>query len=166
VRSPHRALLRILVPAVAATLLFPATLLVPPTLAFAGDATGPCDLTRKADETIRSKMQRLIECATDRWEVRGGAERAICVAVAESDLNPQTTSADGDFVGLFQHMADAWPDRFDAWTHPRWNLNESALSGRSNTIVTIRMVNADGWGPWRGAGDCFEHRSRARGSLR
>jgi hypothetical protein len=151
---------RILVPVLAMTLLFPTT------SAFAGDATGPCDLTRKADETIRSKMKRLIECATDRWEVRGGARRAICVADAESGLNPKATSSGGDFVGLFQHMADAWPDRFDSWTRPRWNLNESALSGRSNTIVTIRMVNADGWGPWRGAGDCFGHGSRARRSLR
>jgi hypothetical protein len=166
VRNPRRTLARILVPAVAVTLLFPAALLSLPTPALAGDTTGPCDLTRKADETIRSKMKRLIECATDRWEVRGGARRAICVAVAESDLNPQATSAGGDFVGLFQHMADAWPDRFDTWTRPSWNLNESALSGRSNTIVTIRMVNADGWGPWRGAGDCFGDGTRARGSLR
>jgi hypothetical protein len=161
VRSPRRTLVRILGPAVAVTLL-----LLPATPAFAGDATGPCDVTRKAEETIRSKMTRLIECATDRWEVGGGSQRAICVADAESDLSPQMTSTNGDYVGLFQHLADAWPDRYDAWTLPRWNLNESALSGRTNTIVTIRMVNADGWGPWRGAGDCFQHGSRARGSLR
>ena len=81
-RSPRRILVKILIPALAATLLFPAT------SASAGDATGPCDLTRKAEETIRSKMMRLIECATDRWEVAGGSQRAICVASAESDLNP------------------------------------------------------------------------------
>jgi hypothetical protein len=148
------------------TLLFPATLLLPATPAFAGDGTGPCDLTPKADESIRSKMKRLIECATDRWEVRGGTRRAICVADAESGLHPRATSSGGDFVGLFQHLADAWPDRFDAWARPPWNLNESAMSGRSQSIVTIRMVNADGWGPWRGAGDCFGHGSRARRSLR
>ena len=158
--NPRRILVLILVPAVALTLMLPAT------SAFAGDATGPCDLARKAEETIRSKMMRLIECVTDRWEVGGGSQRAICVASAESDLDPQLASADGDHLGLFQHLADAWPDRFDSWTLPRWNLNERALSGRSNTIVTIRMVNADGWGPWRGAGDCFGHGSRARGSLR
>ncbi len=159
-RIPRLTLVRILVPTVALTLLLPAT------SAFAGEATGPCDLTRKADETIRSKMERLIVCATDRWEVGGGSQRAICVAEAESDLNPQMTSTNGDYVGLFQHLADAWPDRYDSWTRPAWNLNESALSGRTNTIVTIRMVNADGWGPWRGAGDCFQPGSRARGSLR
>jgi hypothetical protein len=166
VRSPRRTLARILVPALAVTLLFPATLLLPTTPGFAGDTTGPCDLTRKAEETIQSKIERLIECATDRWEVSGGSQRAICVAEAESGLNPQAMSADGTHVGLYQHFADAWPDRFDAWARPHWNLNESALSGRSNAIVTIRMVNADGWGPWRGAGDCFQHGTRARGSLR
>jgi hypothetical protein len=159
VRGPPRTLARLLVPALALTLLAPAT------LAFAGEQTGPCDITRKADESIRSKMKRIIQCATGRWEVRGGARRAICVADAESDLNPRATSAGGDFLGLYQHMATAWPDRFDTWTRRRWHLNDSALSGRSNTVVTIRMVNANGWGPWRGAGDCFPHASRARGAL-
>jgi len=30
-------------------------------------------------------------------------------------------SAAGDYLGLFQHMADAWPDRFNSWKLPRWN---------------------------------------------
>jgi hypothetical protein len=159
VRGPRRTLARLLVTALALTLLAPAT------LAGAGEQTGPCDLTRKADETIRGKMKRIIQCATDRWEVRGGARRAICVADAESDLNPRASTAGGDYLGLYQHIATAWPGRFDTWTRRSWNLNESALSGRSNAIVTIRMVNADGWGPWRGAGDCFPHASRARMAL-
>jgi hypothetical protein len=57
-------------------------------------------------------------------------------------------------VGLFQHSADAWPDRYDAWTRKAWQLDPRARNGRTNTIVTIRMVNANGWGPWRGAGGC------------
>jgi hypothetical protein len=157
VRGPSRTLARLLVPAVVLCLF------VPPTPASAG--TGPCDLTRKADESVRGKMRRMIRCATDRWEVPGGAERAICVADAESDLNPMAESAGGDFLGLYQHMARAWPDRYDTWTRPAWRLNTNALSGRSNAIVTIRMVNADGWGPWRGAGDCFRHASGARPAL-
>ena len=131
----------------------------------ASAGTGPCDITRKADETVRSKMKRLIVCATDRWDVRGGARRAICVADAESHLNPMAESAGGDFVGLYQHMASAWPDHYETWTRPAWELNTDALSGRTNTIVTIRMVNANGWGPWRGAGDCSEHASRVRSAL-
>ena len=159
-RGPPRTLVRLLVPIVALFLLAPAT------PAFAGTGrTGPCDITRRQDESVRSRMRRLIRCATGRWEVRGGARRAICVAVAESNLDPTAESAHGDYLGLYQHMASAWPDRFDTWTRPRWSLNDSALSGRSNAIVTIRMVNANGWGPWRGAGDCFPHASRSPTAL-
>ena len=157
VRGPRRTLARLLVPTVALCLLLPAT------PAFAG--TGPCDITRRQDETVRSKMRRLIRCATGHWEVRGGARRAICVADAESNLDPRAESADGDFLGLYQHLATAWPDRYDNWTRRAWDLNRNALSGRSNTIVTIRMVNANGWGPWRGAGDCFPQDPRAPAAL-
>jgi hypothetical protein len=26
------------------------------------------------------------------------------------------------------------------------------LNGRTNAVVTMRMVNAEGWGPWAGVG--------------
>jgi len=120
----------------------------------AGDATGPCNLARAADESVREFSSRLIQCATGRWEVPGGAQRAICIARAESHLNPLATSAGGVYLGLFQHSAEAWPDRYREWTRPAWGLDESALSGRTNAIVTIRMVNAAGWGPWSGVDDC------------
>jgi hypothetical protein len=117
---------------------------------------GPCPLERQLDETVRHLMKRLIRCAADKWPVRGGAERAICIAERESHLNPRATSATGLYVGLFQHSASAWTPRFRTWTRPHWELNASALNGRSNAIVTIRMVHADGWGPWRGVG-CRPH---------
>lgn len=118
--------------------------------AHADHLPGPCALDRQQDETIRHYAKRLITCATDRWSVPGGAEKAICIADRESGLNPAVTSADGKYLGLFQHAKKAWPDRFQAWTESEWELSESALSGRSNAIVTIRMVHADGWGPWAG----------------
>ena len=134
------------------------------TPAAAGQASGPCDLQRQDEEIVRSYVKRLIRCAVDRWEVPGDARRAICVAVVESDLDPRATSAGGDYLGLYQHGADLWPDRYDTWTRPAWGLDESALSGRTNAIVTIRMVNDGGWGPWAHVGDCDQPRSR--GSLR
>jgi hypothetical protein len=103
---------------------------------------------------VRPFSRRLIRCATERWEVPGGAEKAICIADAESNLNPRATSAGGEYLGLFQHSAEAWPARYDEWTRPGWDLDESALSGRTNAIVTMRMVNDAGWGPWEGVGDC------------
>jgi hypothetical protein len=120
----------------------------------AAPTTGPCDLRRVDDEGVRSFSRRLIRCATERWEVPGGADKAICIADAESNLNPRATSAGGEFLGLFQHSAEAWPERYDEWTRPAWELDANALSGRTNAIVTIRMVNDAGWGPWEGVGDC------------
>jgi hypothetical protein len=120
----------------------------------AAPTTRPCDLRRFDDEGVRSFSRRLIRCATGRWEVPGGADKAICIADAESNLNPRATSAGGQYLGLFQHSAEAWPERYDEWTRPAWDLDENALSGRTNAIVTIRMVNDAGWGPWEDVGDC------------
>jgi hypothetical protein len=125
-----------------------------PTPVSAQDRPGPCAIERADDQGVASWVKALIRCAADRWDIPGGATKAICIAKAESGLDPKATSPGGDYLGLFQHDADAWPDRYDAWTQPSWQLDPSALNGRTNTIVTIRMVNADGWGPWHGAGDC------------
>lgn len=115
---------------------------------------GPCDVHRRDGETVRQHSKRLIRCAVERWSVPGGAEKAICIADAESGLDPGTKSAGGDYLGLFQHRARVWPERYRAWTREAWELDESALSGRTNSIVTARIVNAEGWGAWHGVGDC------------
>jgi hypothetical protein len=96
----------------------------------------------------------VIRCAVERWSVPGGAEKAICIADAESGLNPEARSAGGVYLGLFQHPAKGWPDRYREWTRESWELDETALSGRTNAIVTARIVNAEGWGAWHGVGDC------------
>lgn len=115
---------------------------------------GPCDVHQRHGETVREYSKRLIRCAVGLWPVGGGPTKAICIADAESHLNPGTKSAGGTYLGLFQQSAVEWPDRFDTSTRRAWKLDPSALSGRSNAIVTIRMVNANGWGSWRGVGDC------------
>ena len=114
---------------------------------------GPCDIHLQPGETVVHHSKELIRCAVAKWNVRGGAARAICIAKRESGLIPTAESSGGDYLGLFQHMASAWPDRYDAWTWPGWNLKDDALNGRTNTVVTIRMVHDGGWGPW-GALDC------------
>ena len=113
---------------------------------------GPCALTRIDGEAIQDFSIRIIQCAADRWPVPGGAETAICIAKRESGLVPTASSATGQYLGLFQHSAVAWPDRYDEWTRPVWRLSQSALNGRTNAVVTMRMVNAEGWGPWSGVG--------------
>jgi hypothetical protein len=145
VRGPTRTIVAVSVALVA---------LAPAPPAAADPRPGPCALERGEDEGPRSWAKRLIRCATDEWSVPGGAERAICIARAESDLNPKATSPGGEYLGLFQHAAEAWPDRYRDWTKRRWQLDDRALNARTNTIVTIRMVSSNGWGPWESVGDC------------
>ena len=97
-------------------------------------------------------MRRRIRCAVDRFgPVGGDAERAICIAKRESGLIPTTESpATGMYLGLFQHSAKMWPDRYMQWTRPVWQLSDKATNGRTNAIVTIRMVHAAG--AWKTAG--------------
>src|SRR5215510_8188691 len=111
----------------------------------------PCDLARRDGETIRHLSKRLIACAVGAYgPVKGGATRAICIAKRESDLVPTASSKTGQYLGLYQHAATYWPTRFDTYTRPSWDLSASALSGRSNAIVTVRMVHT--FGGWRRAG--------------
>jgi hypothetical protein len=115
-------------------------------------AQGPCDFPRSDGETIQHFSKRRIVCAVERFgPVPGGALRAICIAKRESGLDPAATSQPtGEYRGLYQHDRDFWPTRYDRYTAPVWELSSSALNGRTNAIVTVRMV-AD-IGTWRQAG--------------
>jgi hypothetical protein len=126
-----------------------AIFIAPPVSANRG--VGPCDVERSADETIQHFMKRKIRCAVDRFgPVPGDAGRAICIAKRESGLIPTTESPTGMYLGLFQQSAKMWPDRYAKWTDPVWQLSEKATNGRTNAIVTIRMVHAAG--TWKAAG--------------
>jgi hypothetical protein len=118
--------------------------------------SGPCDLTRRSSESTQHLMRRRISCAVNRFgPVGGGSPRAICIARRESGLDPTATSVTGRYLGLYQHAATMWPDRFQRWTDPSWDLSKRALNGRSNSIVTIRMVHAIGG--WKAAGWPIKH---------
>jgi hypothetical protein len=125
--------------------------LVLPTSVSATDQPGPCDLHQRDGETTHHLMKRRIACAVDRFgPVPGGVERAICIARRESGLNPRASSETGMYLGLYQHAAEYWPARYAVNTNDAWELPESALNGRSNSIVTIRMVVK--LGSWDDAG--------------
>jgi hypothetical protein len=112
---------------------------------------GPCSLQRLEGETVQHLSARRIRCAVEVYgPVPGSKETAVCIAARESGLRPRAASATGMYLGLYQHAAVAWPDRYETWTDPIWNLSSSAFSGRTNAIVTIRMVHAGGG--WRTAG--------------
>ena len=112
---------------------------------------GPCDLTAKSGESVAHLMRRRITCSVDRFgPVGGGAARAICIAKRESGLDPRAESATGEYLGLFQQSSTMWPGRYKAWTRTSWQLSKNAKNGRSNALVTIRMVHAAGG--WKNAG--------------
>ena len=138
--------LRRLVVAAVASVLLP--LALPPTAALAGFLPGPCHLHRGDGETVRAHMKRTIRCAVQTLgPVPGGVERAICIASRESGLDPAATSPTGAYRGLFQHARRYWPARYDRYTREAWALPERVLHGRTNAVVTVRMVVAAGtWG--------------------
>jgi hypothetical protein len=118
------------------------------TPAIAGHQPGPCPLHRRVDETVRDLSKRRISCAVRSFgPVPGGKPRAICIARRESGLDPTATSEPtGQYRGLYQHDGDQWDRRYDTHTEPGWELSRKALNGRTNSIVTIRMVfDAGSW---------------------
>ena len=122
------------------------------TPALAHHRPGPCDLHRLDGESMRAFSKRRIACAVERFgPVPGGKQRAICIARRESGLDPSATSEPtGQYRGLYQHDRDMWPSRYAEYTRPKWELSPRALNGRTNAIVTIRMVVKAG--TWRAAG--------------
>jgi hypothetical protein len=134
-----------------------ATLIPAGTPGLARRQVGPCELQQEIGEPLRHFSKRRIACAVEEFgPVPGGKQRAICIAERESGLNPKASSKTGMYLGLFQHSATYWPSRYEAYTDPGWGVPDSALHGRANSIVTIRMVaSAGGWGVagWR-RGEC------------
>jgi len=129
-----------------------ASVLLGATPASAHHLPGPCDFHRLDGESIQHFSKRRIVCAVERFgPVPGGVTRAICIAKRESGLDPAATSSPtGQYRGLYQHDRDLWPARYAKYTHPVWELSPQALNGRTNAIVTVRMV-VDA-GTWRRAG--------------
>jgi hypothetical protein len=126
-------------------------ILVTMTPTHAKPGVGPCDLTANSGESVAHFMRRRITCSVDRFgPVGGGAMRAICIAKRESGLDPSASSATGEYLGLFQQSSKMWPGRYKTWTQNAWQLSTNAKNGRSNAIVTIRMVHAAGG--WKNAG--------------
>lgn len=136
----------------AAVLLLLAGVLLGPTPAAAHHLPGPCDFHRLDGESDQAFARRRITCAVERFgPVPGGDARANCIAQRESGLDPSATSEPtGEYRGLYQHDRDFWGWRYDTYTVSSWKLSPRALNGRTNAIVTIRMV-VD-FGTWKAAG--------------
>jgi hypothetical protein len=90
------------------------------------------------------EVKEVIRCAAHRWEVKGGARKALDVADCESGCNPDAR-AEG-FAGVYQHLKTAWPDRAATFGFE----GASVFNGRANSIVAIRMAHKAGWAAWDG----------------
>jgi len=144
--------LRLIRTGTAVALLALASVLVGTMPTAAHHLPGPCNFHPLDGETVEAYSIRRIECAVRRFgPVPGGADRAVCIARRESGLDPTMTSEPtGQYVGLYQHDRDFWPWRYETYTKPVWELSPRARNGRTNAIVTIRMVVDIG--TWKRAG--------------
>lgn len=93
----------------------------------------------------------LIACAVNRWSVPGGLPKARSVAWCESHFDPQATSPDGRWRGVYQLGTDefyGWGRSFPmmwSWFSRPHNVHKA----RQNVFVAIRHVHATGsWSGW------------------
>lgn len=100
---------------------------------------------------VNHRMEALIACAVRIWPVDGGLQEALRIAHREAGnpwIWPWAYNPSG-CAGTFQHMLRYWPGRVAAWWRDEWLWKTpSAFNPRANVIVTMRMVHAEGWGPW------------------
>ncbi len=89
-----------------------------------------------------AQVRRLIRCAEERWSVPGGAAKALDVARCEAGFEPDAYSSGN--AGVYQHATRYWPGRARTWGFDGW----SVYNGRTNVIVTLRMVHRAGWDGW------------------
>jgi hypothetical protein len=92
-------------------------------------------------------VKKLIRCAVHRWNVPGGADKALAIADRESNFRPRAYNSYSGASGIYQHLRRYWPGRASTYGFAGW----SAFNGRANIMVTIRMVHGLGsWQPWGG----------------
>lgn len=92
-------------------------------------------------------VKKIIACAAKRYQVPGGAERALAIAECESSFDPRAKT--GTHVGLYQHRLSLWPARWRKYAKPL-GLPRDPYNPLTNAVVTMRMAtDLDiGWTPW------------------
>lgn len=107
--------------------------------------------------TTPREVRWFIGCATSKWPVPGGFDKAIDVAMCETGgtLDAHAYNEDGcngyGCLGVFQQHARYWPGRQNFYGPVAWDkpVAESGFNGRANVVVSIRMVRAQGsWDGW------------------
>ena len=103
----------------------------------------------------RDEVVRTIRCFANKFGV--DVSKALYVADRESHYNEWAYNDGGcggsDCGGLFQHHMAYWSSRADYFPDwQRWlNINSDCwCNPRIQSLVTTKMVQKSGWGPWGG----------------
>lgn len=138
-------------------------------LAFDDSKARPAELSRRqttcrVNEAGRrwnhADVKRVIRCGNRHYDPPGGVRMSLCVARNESGFGARAKSPSGTYLGVYQHSRHYWPERQRSYDHrhrDRGDIHEiadSALNARANVLVTLRMAERGGWGPWQGAAGC------------
>jgi hypothetical protein len=101
------------------------------------------------------EVKRTITCTANRFQV--SVEKALYIANRESGYNEWAYNDGGcggwDCGGVFQHHMLYWAGRADMFPDWQrwWRINSDCwCNPRIQALVTIKMVQRGGWGPWGG----------------
>lgn len=89
---------------------------------------------------------RMLRCAERMYPVRGGLNKVMQVVWCESRFNPFAVSESGRHFGLFQHDRKFWMTRWSAWSLD--GMPRNPTNAWTNIMVSMRIINAYGWGAW------------------
>jgi hypothetical protein len=84
------------------------------------------------------------------WGHRFGASprKAVCIARAESGLNPAATNGTHD--GLFQWSRAYWPSTRNQFPQLKLHTAPSAFNARTNSAYALKWQADIGYSPWSG----------------
>jgi hypothetical protein len=92
------------------------------------------------------ELKLTASCALRKWP----ADKATVwmIAERESHWGARAVNSSSGACGVFQHIG--WAPRVQKFNHQvrEWNAAPSCFNGRSNILVSIRMMSNSGFSPW------------------
>ena len=123
-----------------------------PDISSVGNPPSPAPPSPPAPSQVPGR-EAVIELIRDRFASLGSrtGEIALCVAEAESNLDPLAVNPSTGAAGLFQFLPATWASLSEL----AGRGGASVFDARANATVAARTVAEYGWHPWRSvAADC------------
>jgi hypothetical protein len=123
-----------------------------PDISSVGNPPSPAPPSPPAPSQVPGR-EAVIELIRDRFASLGSrtGEIALCVAEAESNLDPLAVNPSTGAAGLFQFLPATWATLSEL----AGRGGASVFDARANATVAARTVAEYGWHPWRSvAADC------------